>query len=50
MQKVTVDLYINDKENEIKYLENFLEFLKTDNEFFKIKDFKIISDEKNRCC
>jgi hypothetical protein len=48
MQKVEVDFFI--EENEIKYLEKFLKFLKTDNSFFKIKDFKIISDEKNRCC
>jgi hypothetical protein len=41
MQKVTIDLYIKDGENEIKYLRNFLDFLKTDNRFFKIKDFEI---------
>ena len=41
MQKVTVDLYIKDGENEIKYLINLLDFLKTDNRFFKIKDFEI---------
>ncbi len=48
MQKVEVDLFI--AENEVQYLEKFLEFLKTDNSFFKIKDFKIKDDEKNRCC
>jgi hypothetical protein len=46
MQKVTIDLYIKDGENEIKYLRNFLDFLKLKILKLKIKlkiqSFKIL--------
>ena len=42
MQKINVEIILNDGEEEIKYLKNLLNYLKKeDNKFFKIQGFEI---------